>query len=109
MTRFVKHTSCIKCGSSDNYALYIDDEGNESGHCFGCQYTVPSKEYLEQNADRNQNRVKTKSKQLEEDMEVKPSNKPAITDEENKEIKSFTSLKGMVFAVFVMTFTLCLA
>lgn len=99
MSRFVKHTSCERCGSSDNFALYVDDEGYESGHCFGCQFTIPSREYLEQQEDikSNSGRVKTKSKQLEEDMEIKPSNKPAISDEENKEIKSYTSLKGNGF------------
>lgn len=97
MSRFVKHTSCEQCGSKDNFALYVDDEGYESGHCFGCQFTIPSREYLEQQEDSKSSRVKTKSKQLEEDMEIKPSNKPAISDEENKEIKSYTSLKGNGF------------
>lgn len=100
MSRFVKHTSCEQCGSKDNFALYVDDDGYESGHCFGCQFTIPSREYLEQQEDSkssNSSRVKTKSKHLEEDMEIKPSNKPAISDEENKEIKSYTSLKGNGF------------
>ena len=29
MSRFVKHTSCEQCGSKDNFALYVDDDGYE--------------------------------------------------------------------------------
>lgn len=99
MSRFIKHTSCERCGSSDNFALYVDDEGYESGHCFGCQFTIPSREYLEQQEDSKiSSKIKsTINKQQKEDMEVKPSNKPVISDEENKEIKSFTSSKGNGF------------
>jgi Zn ribbon nucleic-acid-binding protein len=37
MARFVKHTSCPKCGSRDNLGVY--DDGSE--YCFGCGHTTP--------------------------------------------------------------------
>ena len=36
MAKFIKHTSCDHCGSSDALALY--DDGGQ--HCFSCGYTI---------------------------------------------------------------------
>jgi hypothetical protein len=38
MSRFIKHTSCDHCGSSDANAIY--DDGSE--YCFSCHYTKKS-------------------------------------------------------------------
>lgn len=101
MSQFIKHTSCDKCGSSDNFALYRDDEGYESGFCFGCNFTIPSKEWLEENSDDKSSKIKSKSRvkdyMQQDDIKVKPSTKPALTPEENQEIKSETSAGGNNF------------
>lgn len=90
MASFIKHESCEKCGSSDGKAVYDD----ESSHCFVCQHTVPSQEWLEENSAKP---IKKVIKKEVENMEIKPSTKPAITDEENQDIKSFTSTKAKGF------------
>lgn len=104
MTRFVKHTSCSSCGSRDNYALYVDEDGHESGHCFGCGFTVPSKEYLEAKEEQKQKpkkafgQVKESIKDMTDiKVEVKGNQKPAITDEENSAIKASTTTKAQGF------------
>lgn len=98
MAQFIKHTSCSKCGSTDNFALYRDDEGHESGHCFGCNFTIPSRDWLEENSDkRSKPKSKVKDYMQQEDIKVKPSTKPALTPEENQEIKSETSASGNGF------------
>lgn len=83
MAEFVKHEACEACGSSDGKAIYSDN----SSHCFVCSKTVPSKEYLDSLGQNS----KVKSISKKEDMEIKPSTKPAITEEENKAIKAETS------------------
>ncbi len=92
MAAFIKHTSCDKCGSSDGKAVYQDN----SSHCFVCQHTVPSEEYKELN-QKKPSRVRSSVKKEVENMEVKPSTKPALTPEENTEIKSETSVKAKGF------------
>ena len=87
---FVKHTACDSCGSSDGNAVY--DDG--SSYCWVCNHTVPSQDYIE---STKQSRVKKFTKKESENMEVKPSSKPAITEEENQEIKSFTTTKAKGF------------
>ena len=91
MAAFIKHTSCEACGSSDGKAVYQDN----SSHCFVCQHTVPSDEFKEAN-QKKPSRVRSSIKK-EENMEVKPSSKPALTPEENAEIKSETSVKAKGF------------
>jgi Zn ribbon nucleic-acid-binding protein/KaiC/GvpD/RAD55 family RecA-like ATPase len=95
MSRFVKHTNCSSCGSSDAYALYVDDEGYESGHCFSCQFTVPSREYIEEQ-DGKQVSKKVRSSIKEQQMSVNEvkSTKPAISDTEKVRIKSETTNKS---------------
>ena len=88
---FVKHTNCEKCGSSDGKAVY---EGGSS-HCFVCEHTVPSSEFKEQNPKKS-SKVRTTVKE-EKSMEVKPSGKPAMTPDENAEIKSVTGVAGKGF------------
>jgi KaiC/GvpD/RAD55 family RecA-like ATPase len=92
MANFIKHTSCDKCGSSDGKAVYQDN----SSHCFVCQHTVPSEEFKEAN-QKKPSKVRSSIKKDTEDMEVKPSTKPALTPEENTEIKSETSPKAKGF------------
>ena len=96
MARFVKHTSCSSCGSSDAYALYVDDDDYESGHCFSCSYTVPSREYIEEQDGKHGSKSKVRSSTKEQQMSVNEvkSTKPAITDAENKAIKARTFSNG---------------
>jgi Zn ribbon nucleic-acid-binding protein len=94
LSRFVKHTNCKSCGSKDNFALYVDDNNHESGHCFGCGFTIPSKEYIEEHSTKQKSRVKKFSERKElENMEVK-STKPAISEEDKQEIKSLTTVNS---------------
>ena len=99
MARFVKHTSCSSCGSSDAYALYVDDDDYESGHCFSCQFTVPSREYIEEQDGKHGSKQKVRSSTKEQQMSVNEvkSTKPAISDAENKAIKSRTFSTGNGF------------
>lgn len=104
MGQFVKHEACDDCGSSDAKAVYADG----SSHCFSCSKTVPSKEFLEENQDQGKqwynkylpkqgSEVKSFStKEIEMTVEVK-NQKPAITEEETKAIKEFTSVAGNNF------------
>jgi KaiC/GvpD/RAD55 family RecA-like ATPase len=92
MAAFIKHTSCEACGSSDGKAVY---EGGSS-HCFVCEHTVPSEEFKEAN-QKKPSRVRSSVKKEVENMEVKPSTKPALTPEENADIKSETSVKAKGF------------
>jgi archaellum biogenesis ATPase FlaH len=85
---FVKHTSCDKCGSSDGLAVYDDD----SMYCWVCNYTVPSKEYL-QDIQESKSKVQVKSKGESKLNQVVQSTKPAISQEEIQEIKDVTSTK----------------
>lgn len=91
MAAFIKHTNCEKCGSSDGRAVYQD----KSSHCFVCEHTIPSEEFKEAN-QKKPSRVRSSIKK-EEDMEVKPSAKPALTPEQNAEIKAETSVKAKGF------------
>ena len=96
MARFVKHTSCSSCGSSDAYALYVDDDDYESGHCFSCQYTVPSREYIEEQDCKHGSKQKVRSSTKEQQMSVNEvkSTKPAISDAEKGRVKSETTSKS---------------
>lgn len=88
MGNFVKHTNCEKCGSSDGLAIYEDS----SCHCFVCGYTIASEELKKENKPSQKVR-----KEKIEDMEIKPSTKPAITEEENQEIKNKTVIQANGF------------
>lgn len=88
MGNFVKHTSCSECGSSDGLAMYEDS----SCHCFVCGFTIASENLKKQNKPSNKVR-----KERVEDMESKVITKPAITEEENQEIKSNTVIQANGF------------
>ena len=89
MAQFIKHTECKVCGSSDGKAIYEDG----SHHCFVCGDTSVSQEYRSQLKDNRKKPSRVKSTVgKEEIMEVKPSNKPVITEEQREEIKSETSV-----------------
>lgn len=92
MANFIKHTNCDKCGSSDGKAVYEDN----SSHCFVCEHTVPSNDFKEQNS-KKPTKVRTSTKKEEKSMEVKPSGKPAMTPDENAEIKFVTGVSGKGF------------
>lgn len=96
MASFVKHAPCPGCGSSDNLAIY--DDG--SYFCFSyCGYKSLSediKEKYKQENERNRGYVK-KSAEREYMEEVTKSTKPAITEAENQQIKSETSISGKGF------------
>jgi len=82
MAAFIKHTNCEACGSSDAKAVYSDG----SHYCWSCQAVKPSEDFKEQNSKKV-----SKVKSTKENMEIKPSGKPAITADENAEIKSETT------------------
>jgi len=92
MAAFIKHIECDECGSSDGKAIYNDG----SWHCFVCKNTSPSEDYKLEN-EKKPSKVKSKVK---ENMEIKPSTKPAITPEEQLTIKentvaSYGSFRGV--------------
>lgn len=83
---FVGHTSCDKCGSKDNFAKYRDEQGLESGFCFGCGFCIPSTEALAEK--KKHTGIKTKpSFKEEEQKESLKLTKEIITEEKAKEIK----------------------
>jgi KaiC/GvpD/RAD55 family RecA-like ATPase len=92
VANFIKHTSCEKCGSSDAKALYEDG----SSYCWSCQAVKPSEEFKEQNSKKS-SKVRTSTAKEEKNMEVKPSGKPAMTPDENTEIKFVTGVAGKGF------------
>jgi twinkle protein len=86
---FVKHTACPKCTSSDGYADY--GEGN-GGHCFVCEFTVPSDDYKEEQSKKNGNKVKPNKDKMTQEKQEKT--KPAVTAEQTAELKARTTIKG---------------
>lgn len=92
MAAFIKHTNCEKCGSSDGKAIYDDN----SHHCFVCGDTSVSQEYRAQLSKIKPSRVKSTVRK-EEEMEVKPSTKPALTEDQRNEIKAETGIKARGF------------
>jgi KaiC/GvpD/RAD55 family RecA-like ATPase len=89
---FVKHVNCDKCGSSDGKAIYNDG----SHYCWVCKDKSLSEDYKDQ-LDSKKRKGKVKKVKEVEDMEVKPSTKPALTTEEKQEFKAETSTKGKGF------------
>ena len=90
MSAFKYHTSCDKCGSKDNKAVYEDG----SSHCFGCLATKPSEEFITANQDKQVKKRKSihdkeKEKSMVEVVTVKV--KEPITEEVKEEIKTTTS------------------
>ena len=92
---FLRHENCDQCGSSDAKAIY---EGGSS-HCFSCEHTVISEEYKKELKGKKPQfkRVKSSVGKEKENMEVKPSGKPALSSEENIEIKADTTPKAKGF------------
>jgi KaiC/GvpD/RAD55 family RecA-like ATPase len=89
---FVKHVNCDKCGSSDGKAIYNDG----SHYCWVCKDKSLSEDYKD-HLDSKKRKGKVKKVKEVEDMEVKPSTKPALTTEEKQEFKAETSTKGKGF------------
>jgi KaiC/GvpD/RAD55 family RecA-like ATPase len=92
LAAFIKHINCDECGSSDGRAVYED----KSTHCFVCEHTVPSDEFKEQNS-KKKSKVRSSTSKEEKSMEVKPSSKPAMTPDENSDIKFATGVSGKGF------------
>ena len=92
----IRHEGCLSCGSSDAKAVYQDEDGSENSHCFSCNKTVASKEYIEaKNQEKTRGKRPAKTKDvMSEDTEVKTKSKPVITPEVAQEIKDRTSYKG---------------
>ncbi len=89
MAAFIKHVNCEECGSSDGKAIYQDG----SHYCFVCKDASLSTDFKEEL--QSTKKTKPKVKKVErENMEVKPSGKPALTIEEAEEIKGNTGTKG---------------
>jgi nitrogen regulatory protein PII-like uncharacterized protein len=87
MADFKYHTSCSKCGSKNNLAVYSDG----SYFCFShCGNKSVSKEWIEENGDKSDKRFKVKPKGEDMVEEIK-SSKPMITEEEKQEIRDMTS------------------
>ena len=84
MGKFVKHTACPSCGSSDGLAIYSDD----SSHCFVCQKTVPSEEFKEANKEPKRVRKSVRKEVMTEKA------KTAVTSQQTEELKSRTSLSA---------------
>lgn len=95
---FVKHEPCPECGSSDNLAVY--DDGSK--HCFGCGFTIPSKDYLEENQDK---RKTLHTRQGVEMENVVKSTKPVIDEEVAAKIKAETKVQGKGFRSLKDEFT----
>lgn len=97
MAFFIRHENCEHCGSSDAKAVYSDD----SWHCFSCKKGSLSQEYKEaldtNKKTKHNSRVKSSFGKDQKDMEIKPSAKPALTQEEIEEIKEETSTKTKGF------------
>jgi archaellum biogenesis ATPase FlaH/Zn ribbon nucleic-acid-binding protein len=95
MSKLMGHFPCPECGSKDNLAKYLDDDGEESHYCWGCGHVKASKQWLEENSDKiKKSKVRRSFKKKEIQKEVTLSTKEALTSEENEEIKSKTSSKG---------------
>ena len=95
----IRHEGCDSCGSSDAKAVYQDEDGSENSHCFSCNKTVASKEYIEaknQEKTRGKHPNKTKDIMTEETKTAK-SSKPVITPEQAQEIKDSTTYRGNGF------------
>lgn len=98
MANFVRHESCPNCGSKDNLAIYSDN----SYYCFSqCGYKSLSEDYKEEiDSKQSKSKVRVKSTtgiDMEQQTNEVKSTKPAITDEENQEIKEQTSVTGNGF------------
>lgn len=87
MSYVVGKNPCPKCRakgndrSGNNFHFYGEGLG---GHCFTCEYTLPSDDWLEEHGQQ---------KEDEEEFE-EVSTREAITPEENEKIKSYTGTDG---------------
>lgn len=91
MSAFKYHTSCDKCGSKDNKAVYADG----SSHCFGCLATKPSEEFIEANQDKQiKKKGKTKLKDKQPIEVIDKNEKPIVTEEQTADLKARTVIQG---------------
>lgn len=82
MGTFIRHTACVKCGSSDANAIYEDG----STYCFSCG-----------KADGKSSVNKTKTFIKEDPKTMTKESKPAITEQEYKEFKERTQIDSNNF------------
>ncbi len=90
MANFVSHSSCEKCGSSDAKAVY--DDG--SSHCFSCEHTVPSQEYIENNKGKPFTSIRSKPNDYHGGVVEIKSAKPVIDPAEWERLKENTTTRG---------------
>ena len=91
---FIKHESCTVCGSSDGKAVYEDG----SHYCWVCNDASLSAEYKQElQSKRGSNKPRKTIEREKVNMEVKVSTKPIISDDENQEIKSKTTVQANGF------------
>jgi len=97
LSTFIGHGSCSSCGSKDNFASYRDDDGSVSGHCFGCQFTIPSRRWLSEHGDEtpssNTVSIKTAASSAFQPKE-RTVTKDFITPEQALEIKQKTQISA---------------
>ena len=94
---FVRHEVCDKCGSSDGKAIY-EENGMLSHYCWVCNDASLSAEYKQElQSKRGANKPRKTIEREKIDMEVKVSTKPIVSDEENQEIKSKTTIQANGF------------
>lgn len=92
MARFLRHTSCEKCGSSDAKALYEDG----SSYCWSCAAVKPSTEFLEELKEQRQDKKKSNRKSVHTKEKETPMAeiikvKEPISTEDKNEINSTTT------------------
>ena len=94
MSVLIGHEGCDACGSSDAKAVYKDDDGSFSSHCFSCGKTVASRAYIE---SKSKSVGKPRGKYVQNNVKENMSNeksKASVTAEQTAELKARTSLLG---------------
>lgn len=90
MADFIRHTSCIKCSSSDAMAVYADD----SLHCFSCGYTKRSLEFEQEQETSSLVRTRVRT---QERIEPSMSTKEVISEELKTDIRESTSYDDTLY------------
>jgi len=62
--KFLHHTSCDECGSSDGRGVYENNDGTTNSYCFSCQTYQPSSEGDSTGQAAVQNKVQAKQANL---------------------------------------------
>lgn len=97
-------TACPRCrrngvdNSGNNFHTYgIDSEGkHKGGHCFACEYTIPSQEWLEQNGKTEEEEYEILGSEFNEEVHNKLK---GITGVDSKNYRSVRSDVSKPFGV----------